>query len=1382
MSAESPYQIQIANPLSEPWRISRFTEPAIRGTSCIAEDNQHNMWFGLKSGVAKYDGFHWQYYADQHGLPAAPVDSLTVRSNGTLIVATRSGVYQSRPDEKTGDVGEKWQRFFPTNDQACPKFGNVVETADEVLWVCSDWGLIKFQDGESTLFTSSEYAAIIEDFDFVDEIKLFPDAFLATDFTNEGSGLSLIGRTVGFLDDEGPTKAAGIQIGDVILSVNGTSSDVDHHLQRSPGELIRASVLRYGSKKTETIDFTTTSSKCRFRSPAIHSVLRARDGKLWCGASLGRVLMSEDDGERWKTWSKPDFVVGKRPTVYETNDGKIWVISSERNGGFDCYDGENWSSGELSNLTGYRNVSPVAQTDDGTVWVGARHRMHLYRNSTWMTYDTRDKELPSDGQRMFVASDGALWILGYREDPIRIAMSRSEYWSIKDLEYQCTDKRGARWFIDSDQDLTVRQDANGTVAIDAQDGLVAVPKGIVSTEDGVVVFGEHNQSAALTTFDGTSWNRIEFPNVARSFSSKGFTVSRDGRVWISVKPRRELKQTRGIVVGRGTTWEHLQPPDAPSYATAINQLADGRMMFSGGYGAVLLDGDNWQHPTDSLLDKTICSDASVDANGTAWIATVGRGVLEFDGTRCTQYAGQQGLPAGEVAKIGIGVRGGIWANSSEGLYRFDGDRFYSANLPKSLGRQSIRFEPDGSVWFDGNKRIRFDRQRPTAVVDPEPISFVQHGESTVTWQGADAWNRTPANQLMWSYRIDNLAWSKFGSEKRVVLQDLSSGEHSLQVRSRDNDFNVSAASSPVAVRVIPPVWMRIWFITTVLLFSATLVWLCAGLIRRGVALRRSNDELEKAQGLLAGQFAVKTAQFRAICDCSPTGIFVSGTDGKLSYVNRQLARTLGVSEDVAIGDGWAIAIHPEDRDRIVKSWMQSISTHDKYHEAGRFLHHNGDVVWFEVAADAIENDNGELLGYVGAVENVTQRVHAEDDLRASNDKLRLTLDQLQFTQDQAIKRERLAALGQMAAGVAHDINNSLTPIMTFAELLAQDSNVVGKQHEWAEFIRTGVSDMSVTVRRLDHFYRASHNLNLLETVSLTELINQTVEMTKPRWKRNVTEGGKTVRVTVHSSSSPFVHAVPSQIRAVITNLIFNAADAIVSNGTVTIRIFARSENAIVEVEDDGIGMTEEGLDRCLEPFYTSKPKGSGLGLSECHGIINQHGGTLEVDSMLDKGTTVRIFLPLSRQPSQNQLPQSLTDGENAQADDDVLEKSSVDDASPCILYIDDEPMIRTSAKAMLNSIGVSTRTAADGPTGLEMLDEHEFQLVMCDRGMPGMDGIEVLQEIKRRYPELPVVIISGWSQPILNGVDADDYLEKPVAYKDLLAIVKKYLSVATIQS
>jgi PAS domain S-box-containing protein len=680
-----------------------------------------------------------------------------------------------------------------------------------------------------------------------------------------------------------------------------------------------------------------------------------------------------------------------------------------------------------------------------------------------------------------------------------------------------------------------------------------------------------------------------------------------------------------------------------------------------------------------------------------------------------------------------------------------------------------------SIWLDGIHRYVPDAIAPNATLDEKTLIIEADSPAMVSWHGSDAWNRTAPDELSWSHRIDQGPWSPYRQESRLVLRELSSGKHSVEVRSRDADFNESNVSDVLSISVLPPFWIRPWFVGTAGLLLAMLLWQSISLIRRGIAIRVSNEQLEQARSQLAEKFAEKSAQFRAVCDCSPIGIFVTDTSGQVTYFNQCLERIAGRSSQAAQNEGWTDAVHPDDRDRVVQAWNQSVEEKVQYECSARFLHDDGKITWFDVVADRIEV-NGELLGYVGAVEDISERIHASNELQQSNSKLHQALDQLKHAQDQAIKRERLSALGQMAAGVAHDINNSLAPLLSYSELLADNDEIQGTSRRFVELIRLGVSDTAGIVKRLDHFYRDSHNREFLDSFRLAELVAQSIELTRPNWQDAALAEGKAIEVRVESTSNALVDGQSSQMRAVMTNLIFNAVDAISGRGTVTIHVGETSSHAFVVVADDGSGMTSEQLDRCLEPFYTTKEKGSGLGLSECHGVVRQHGGEIEIESEPGYGTQVRILLPISSRNSGHAEDQNAKDASVGVADVQIIADVKPHTAATDVLYIDDDAMVRQSTVALLKAIGMTVETVSDGPTGLKSLEESEFRLVLCDQGLPGMDGIAVLCEIKQRWPDLPVVIVSGWSlRDLGDGVQPDDFLEKPVGYEDLRGMLQRHL-------
>jgi CheY-like chemotaxis protein len=357
--------------------------------------------------------------------------------------------------------------------------------------------------------------------------------------------------------------------------------------------------------------------------------------------------------------------------------------------------------------------------------------------------------------------------------------------------------------------------------------------------------------------------------------------------------------------------------------------------------------------------------------------------------------------------------------------------------------------------------------------------------------------------------------------------------------------------------------------------------------------------------------------------------------------------------------------------------------------------------------------------------------------------------------------------------VAHDINNALTPLMNYIDLLEWECGLNDSGKRWTQLIRMGVKDTAETVKRLDHFYRTSHNQRLLSPLNMADVAKQVIELTRPRWLDQAQTEGMEIQVIADIVTEPVVNGEASQLRAVLTNLVFNSLDAIDQSGSIVIRIDSLEDMAVIDVIDTGHGMSVDQVERCTEPFYTSRPHGSGLGLSECEGIVRQHSGRLMIQSVLHQGTTVRIELPCS-------------DADNDQATTPLIVNSNTAGmqrhagtgaaSTPRILCIDDDELVRQSTMALLSTLGVHAEAATDGPSGLDRLEQESFQLVLCDQGLPGMDGLAVLRIIKQRWPDLPVVMISGWSLPDLNDdLQPDEFVEKPFSVNDLRHIVDKYL-------
>jgi PAS domain S-box-containing protein len=374
------------------------------------------------------------------------------------------------------------------------------------------------------------------------------------------------------------------------------------------------------------------------------------------------------------------------------------------------------------------------------------------------------------------------------------------------------------------------------------------------------------------------------------------------------------------------------------------------------------------------------------------------------------------------------------------------------------------------------------------------------------------------------------------------------------------------------------------------------------------------------------------------------------------------------------------------------------------------------------------------------------------------EQLQRAYDELQQAQAMLVQQERLKALGQMASGISHDIGNALVPLLAYAELLEEHPDP--KVREWGRQIGIAAEDIMHIVQRLRAFYRPRDPNEVLEPVDLNEIVRQVVDLTKPRWYDMPQREGITIDLSLELDESlPTIGGIAAELREALTNLIFNAVDAIVAKGetegTIIIKTGRRDGFAFLEVTDTGIGMDEETKRRCMEPFFTTKgEKGSGLGLMMVYGTMQRHEGQVEIESELGKGSTFRLLFPLREaeaKESEEEEPQELP----------LLR----------ILLVDDDPRVRRILGELIKSWGHTVVVAEDGFSALDAFlvasrSGQPFDVVITDLGMPRMNGAELVRRIRELDRQVPIIIVTAWGKEHFVP-EADAILSKPVHSQDL---------------
>jgi signal transduction histidine kinase/ActR/RegA family two-component response regulator len=368
--------------------------------------------------------------------------------------------------------------------------------------------------------------------------------------------------------------------------------------------------------------------------------------------------------------------------------------------------------------------------------------------------------------------------------------------------------------------------------------------------------------------------------------------------------------------------------------------------------------------------------------------------------------------------------------------------------------------------------------------------------------------------------------------------------------------------------------------------------------------------------------------------------------------------------------------------------------------------------------------------------------------------------------EQEIHAQKMAALGELSFGVAHNVNNTLTGILGRAQLILRNSNDETKIKAGLELIIKSAEDGAHIIRRIQDFARQRPSREF-ETISIADLLKDACEMTRPRWEAR-SEFAQ-IRFALDAECQAYVKGDPVELREVLVNMIYNAIDAMPYGGEIRLTTQESRERVVISVGDTGSGMTPEVKQRLFDPFFTTKGKaGTGMGLAVSFGIIRRHDGSIEVDSEPGRGTTFKISLP-------KVVPALAT------ADDAVpaAPAAAAGDDKVRVLVVDDETHVREVLIEALEAEGCEVVAAQSGEIALALYEQYEgkFDAVFTDIGMPEMSGWELCTEIRERSKTIPLAIISGWADAISvqsrNAVNADWVVAKPFDINKICGIAQE---------
>lgn len=374
------------------------------------------------------------------------------------------------------------------------------------------------------------------------------------------------------------------------------------------------------------------------------------------------------------------------------------------------------------------------------------------------------------------------------------------------------------------------------------------------------------------------------------------------------------------------------------------------------------------------------------------------------------------------------------------------------------------------------------------------------------------------------------------------------------------------------------------------------------------------------------------------------------------------------------------------------------------------------------------------------------------------------MERMQEAQARLVSSETLRALGQMAAGVAHDFNNMLSSILGLSDLLLLSESLPATLRPDLETLKTCALDGAATVQRLQEFAGGSTGSQPPEVLQPDRLVREVAAMLSHRFVPR--EDGIEHRLALDIQPAESIRALATEVRDVLSNLVLNALDAMPRGGPVTLRTMMRGERVVLEVEDEGEGIPPSLRERIFEPFFTTRPHGHGLGLSICFGIVRRMGGAIDARTRDGGGTIFSIELDPWR--GETDAPDVATPAEEAAPD------------KACVLLVDDDPMVLHVLGRILETGGHEVVSAASGADALDVLrGGQRVDVLVTDFGMPEMDGMRLAEEVRGAHPRLPIILVTGWNAGGPEGMGPGDVvdlvLHKPITAADLKEAVQTIL-------
>jgi len=974
-------------------------------------------------------------------------------------------------------------------------------------------------------------------------------------------------------------------------------------------------------------------------------------------------------------------------------------------------------------------ILAVRYASNGDLWAGGEGGLYLYRASSRLW--TYWRSSPADPRNLVNA------VLRTRDGSV---------WMGTEAGAQVLRPDGRREWI---------REAGG-VSLSSVTGVAEDDSGRVWLSSGYSPIG-------ALRWDGRAWRRFGARDGLGASRIHRIVKDRHGRLWFlglgrppAGAPNDWTAEGPGAFVlerGRFTRWG-VREGLKSGRVYGVAESPDGTLWFGTARGLSRYRGGVWRHwaTADGLFNDRVFA-VAVDGQQRVWFAHQFGGLGSLNARGELRYlTTADGLSSDEVWDVQVAPDGALWVSTTGGLARCRDGTCTPLRMDDGLtGLQIWPVLPTADRVYIGTVGAGLDvLNLAEARAHDVRVQILSRPElardrAEIRWRADGFLGWPTSTRILTRARVDSGAWSQWTTDRALALESPRSGRHLAEVEARDWLGNVSGRAA-ARFTIAPPLLLQpAVFVPLVALLVLT-GWLGGALVlrrREYVAERRTAE--------------ARNRRLAAAVEQASDGIAFTDRGGVVEFVNPAFESITGWSaSDVAGRQVRQLLVGPDDTGyfgAVVKvlergdAWEGEGVLHRK--DRGGFRAHQ--------RITPLRAPSGEVTHFVWMVRDVTRDAELREQLREA---------------------QKLQAVGQLTGGIAHDFNNLLAVILLSATMLVEEERGA------SALVRRGLDAIVAAVGRgaavVDSLLAFGRRRRLVirptDPVALVSELAVSLRSLFP----------ETIAVEVRADADvPSVLADAAALQQALLSLATNARDAMTGGGTLTLTVSRADAGAAADaatsavqalphvcitVTDSGCGMDAQTLGRAYEPFFTTKPPGSGkgLGLSMVYGLVQQHGGEISIASAPGAGTTARLSLPAAH-------------ADAAPAPAVVQPDAAVPGEAGAILLVEDYPPVRGAAELALTRLGYRVLSAADGLEALELYRSRpgEIRLVVTDLLMPRLDGIGLYDALGLEGKRPPFIFTSGYAFPegardrVLDP--AVPFLRKPWTAEQLASAVREAL-------